>query len=373
MSTTTQITINDLTTLLEKYLQDTDIEQVDRAWQFACDTYKGREHFSGRSYLSHLVDVTFTLASMYLEVDTIISGMMSGALQNGVSVEELQEKFGSSVATIVRDSDRVSNIQYNSKFTHQAEDTCNLLLTAANNNQRALLVNLTSRLHDMRSLDLVAPETSLKIALETRDLYVPLATQFGINWMKREFEDLSFRFLHPDKYFDLSERINRALPDRQQYIDKMIVDLQKALLEAEESPIRIIGEPQHLYGIYKKYIASNIPLERIDDKVVFVIIVEYAWDCYETLEIIRANWAPAPEGIKDFIGMPGQNGYQAIHITVADSENHFFEVRIFTEKMYRGANDGIAAYLAHEKFRVQLDKYVKQYGPSEKDPYTCPF
>jgi GTP pyrophosphokinase len=213
---------------------------------------------------------------------------------------------------------------------------------------RVLLVKLADRLHDMRSYILDDMERQKELAQETLELYAPLASRLGIDWMKRELEDLSFKFLFPDEYADLTDRIESSTTDRENYVKEVIGILRKKLAEINLTRCEIIGRPKHLYSIYKKIIAQKIPLEKVYDKVAFRIVVDTVTECYEALGVVHANWPPVPGRIKDFISTPKGNNYQSMHTTVIGPYGEFMEVQIRTHEMDRVAQEGVAAHWAYK-------------------------
>ncbi len=337
-----------LRTLTKTYLHGVDLKPIDKAWDLAVAVHSERQHFSGTPYLEHVLNVANTLASMHLDLDTIVAGLLHGVLKEGISHAELQKEFGDSVAIIVDGCTRITNVRYNSKLAHQAENVRKMLLAIAVD-IRVLLVKLADRLQDMCLLETVATERQREIARETKDLYAPLASRLGIDWMKRELEDLAFQYLYPDEYLDLVTRLESSLEERQRYVDEVIKIFQEKLAASKIKPIRVIGRPKHLYSIHRKLVAQKIPLERVYDKVAFRIIVDTVKECYEALGVIHANWAPVPGRIKDFISVPKANNYQSMHTTVVGPRDHFIEIQIRTEEMNRIAQEGVAAHWAYKE------------------------
>lgn len=344
------VTVNQegLKVLTRGYLHGIDLSPINRAWDLALSVHTDKLHFSGCPYLDHSLHVASTLASMHLDLDTVVAGLLHGVLKEGVTVEDLRHQFGNGVANIVDGCTRITNVHYNSKLTHQADNVRKMLLAIASD-VRVLLVKLADRLQDMCLLDSETSTRRREIARETRDLYAPLASRLGIDWMKRELEDLSFRFLHPEEYLDLVSRLESSLEERQQYVDEVISIFHGKLAQSNVHPTRIIGRPKHLYSIYKKLISQEIPLERVYDKVAFRIIVTTIKECYEALGVIHANWAPVPGRIKDFISVPKSNNYQSMHTTVVGPRDLFIEIQIRTEEMDRIALEGIAAHWAYKE------------------------
>ena len=346
--------------LAANYLYDVDLSPIDEAWELAVDVHRGGKHFSGEPYLIHALEVASTLASMHLDMDTIIAGLLHGALKNGVRFEELEEKFGKDVAYIVSGTTKITSVQFNNRLTSQAENVRKMLLAMATD-IRVLLVRLIDRLQDLLLLDLVERQRQIEVARETMDLYAPLASRLGIDWLKRQLEDFAFRYLYPAEYEDLNLRLESSLTERQSYVDEMIAILYDKLKYGNVYPTRILGRPKHLYSIYKKLIAQDIPLERVYDKVAFRVIVEEVKECYEALGIIHANWAPVPGRIKDFISVPKTNNYQSMHTTVVGPRDHFIESQIRTEEMDRVAQEGVAAHWAYKEGQKVKDKDARLF------------
>ncbi len=357
---TTMVNQDGLKILTRSYLHGIDLSAIDKAWELAVSVHTDKKHFSGSPYLDHTLHVASTLASMHLDLDTVVAGLLHGVLKEGVKLDDLRNKFGEGVARIVDGCTRIANVHYNSKLTHQADNVRKMLLAIASD-VRVLLVKLADRLQDMCLLDAVPAEKQREIASETRDLYAPLASRLGIDWMKRELEDLSFQYLHPDEYLDLVTRLESSLEERQRYVDEVISIFHDKLAESNVRPTRIIGRPKHLYSIYKKLIAQKIPLERVYDKVAFRIIVNTVKECYEALGVIHANWSPVPGRIKDFISTPKANNYQSMHTTVVGPRDHFIEIQIRTEEMDRVALEGVAAHWAYKEGQNASDNDAKLF------------
>lgn len=360
MPQTSVINPGGLKLLAANYLHGVDLTPIDRAWAIAVEVHSGSKHFSGEPYLIHVLEVASTLASMHLDLETVLAGLLHGSLKNGVTFAELEEQFGRDVAYIVSGATKITSVQYNNRLTSQAENVRKMLLAMAKD-IRVLLVRLIDRLQDMPLLDLVDRQKQLEVARETMDLYAPLASRLGIDWLKRQLEDFSFRFLYPAEYEDLNSRLESSLAERQGYVDEVIAILYDKLKEGNVHPTRILGRPKHLYSIYKKLIAQNIPLERVYDKVAFRVVVEGVKECYESLGIIHANWSPVPGRIKDFISVPKTNNYQSMHTTVVGPEDHFIEIQIRTEEMDLVAQEGVAAHWAYKEGQKVNDKDARLF------------
>ncbi len=340
---------NGLLQLTRGHLHGVDLSRLEKAYSFAAERHQNAIHSSGEPYLQHLLDVAGTLATQKLDLDTIICGLLHGVLKEDVAtIQELTKNFGQDVANIVDGTTRITNVQYHSQLVHQAENIRKLFL-AMGADIRVLLVKLADRLQDMLTLQSADDERQRQISRETMDLYAPLASRLGIDWLKRELEDLSFQYLFPFEYEDLVDHIENTLEDRQDYVEEVIAILRNKLHHNRINPVRIIGRPKHLYSIYKKLVVQNISVDQVYDKVAFRILVNTVGECYQTLGTIHDDWKPVPGRIKDYIATPKANNYQSLHTTVSGPRGHFIEIQIRTEDMDHIAQEGVAAHWAYKE------------------------
>jgi len=338
-----------LKVITAEYLHAADLLRIDKAWEVVCKAHRGQKHFSGEQYVVHLLDVACTLASMRFDINSVLAGLLHGVIKHGgMKIERLRDLFGDLLAGIIVGATKIDNIPYNSKLVSQAENLRKMLVAIASD-VRVLLVRLVDRLQDMPLLEALDRERQLEIAQETMDLYAPLASRLGIDWMKRELEDFAFRYLYPDEYADISSKMDASLSERQVYVDRTITIIRETLAEAGVAPVRIVGRPKHLYSIYKKLLAQKIPIDKVYDKVAFRVIVNTLQECYGALGIVHANWKPLQHRMKDFIATPKANNYQSVHTTVIGPGGHFIEIQIRTEEMDRVAQEGIAAHWAYKE------------------------
>ena len=341
--------INGLLVVAASYLHGVELTPLRKAYDFIVEKHGAQKHVSGAPYVEHLLEVAHTLASMKLDLDTITAGLLHGVLkEEKATLVQLEKLFGRDVASIVDGSTRITNVRYTSDLAHQAENLRKLFL-AMSADIRVLLVKLADRLQDMQTLDGLDEKKQRQVAGETKDLFAPLASRLGIDWMKRELEDLSFKYLFPREYEDLVSRMSSNTEQREAYVRDFITTLNKKLGANNIRPLRVLGRPKHLYSIYKKLVTQNIPLERVYDKVAFRIILNTVNECYEALGTVHGNWPPLPGRIKDFISTPKSNNYQSLHTTVVGPNGHFIEIQIRTEEMDRVAQEGIAAHWAYKE------------------------
>jgi GTP pyrophosphokinase len=354
-----------LLTTASSYLE-VDLSPLTRAHDFIKERLGGAMHPSGEPFVQHLLAVGTTLASMKLDLDTIVAGLLHACLDEGVATpKELEEKFGKDVANIVNGSTRITNVHYNSELIDQAENIRKLFL-AMSADIRVLLVRLAACLQDMVTLGSSPKERQRRLASETMDLYAPLASRLGIDWMKRDLEDMAFQYLFPVEYADISSRLESTLNQRQAYVEEVFGIIQEKLRENNIKPLRVLGRPKHVYSIYRKLVVQNIPLDLVYDKVAFRIIVNTVNECYEALGAIHANWQPVPGRIKDFISVPKTNNYQSLHTTVIGPHDHFIEIQIRTEEMDRVAQEGIAAHWAYKAGQKITSRDVRLFRDLKK-------
>jgi GTP pyrophosphokinase len=345
-----------------EYLPAEELVLLEQACAFAGQIYTGKHRLSGLPYMNHAMAVAEILIQLKLDLPTVVAGVLHGALKEPASVPEKEfvKKFGEEIATIVKGATKITSVHFDSRLAFQAENIRRMFL-AMSEDIRVLILKLADRLHDMQSLQYVPSEKQQEFARETMDLYAPLASRLGIDWVKRELEDLSFRYLHPEDYRDLAGRISTSLHDRERYVEEVKEILSAKLREQQIKEFRILGRPKHLYSIYKKLQAQDIPLEKVYDKVAFRIILKTVRECYEVLGLLHDLWRPVTGRFKDFISTPKSNMYQSLHTTVVGPYGEFMEVQIRTEEMDRIANDGIAAHWAYKEGKAITTKDARLF------------
>ncbi|MDP2107189.1 MAG: RelA/SpoT family protein, partial [Desulfobulbaceae bacterium] len=344
-------TIDDVIALTRQYLPEEQSHLLRKAYDYAVEVYgKHSNRRSGDPYISHPLSVAQVLASMQLDIHTVIAGLLHKVLRGRPqsAEQEVVDLFGEDVARIVSGATKIDDIQFMSRLDYKAENVKKMLL-AMSADIRVLLVKLADHLHDMQTVSFVDPARQRELAQDTRDLYAPLASRLGIDWIKRELEDLSFQYLNPVEYTALSSQIETSLQERQEFVDKIKHTLDENLSAHGLRDFTILGRPKHLYSIYSKLIAQNISIDKVYDKVAFRIVVKEVSECYEVLGIIHALWKPIPSRFKDFIGTPKANLYQSLHTSVVGPHGDFMEIQIRTRDMDEVANDGIAAHWAYKE------------------------
>ncbi len=325
------------------YNPQADLEKLWAGYEFALDAHQGQKRRSGEPFFAHALTVARILCDLRLDIDTLIAAMVHDVVEDTEhTLAEVRERFGRDVAHMVDGVTKISGIRAPSREARKAETYRKLVLAIAQD-PRTVLIKLADRLHNMRTLAYLPPERQQDIAQETMDVYAPLAHRFGIARIKWELEDLAFKVLQPERYFEVEAGIKQSRAERERLIDKLAVPLKTAFAEAGIK-CGVSGRPKHFYSIYRKMQAQEIGLDRIYDLLALRVIVETKADCYHALGILHSLFPPLADRIKDYIATPKPNGYQSIHSTVRVPGGKFIEVQIRTEEMHERAELGIAAH-----------------------------
>lgn len=325
-----------------------DYKRIGEAFDFADKAHEGQFRRSGEGFIIHPVEVSLILASLDMDEDTIIAGLLHDVIEDTTyGYERIISLFGKEVGEIVDGVTKIEKISYASKEVQQAENFRKMLL-AMSQDLRVIVVKLADRLHNMRTLKYKSEESKKRTANETLEIYVPIAHRLGIFKLKWELEDLSFYYLNPLEYRDLSNRLDQKRAEREKYIQKIIGEI-KELLESENLECEIYGRPKNLYSIYKKMTVKDRAFEEIHDLTAIRVIVKEVSQCYAVLGFIHSRWKPIPGRFKDYIAMPKPNMYQSLHTTLLSENADTFEVQIRTEEMHRVAEYGIAAHWKYKE------------------------
>ncbi len=342
---------------LEASAERLDLDLIGRAYDFAERAHEGQKRLSGEPYVTHCVEVARILADLHLDSTTVAAGLVHDVLEDtGTTAADLRQAFGPEIAEIVDGVTKIGHIPFRSIEERQAENYRKLLLSIAKD-LRILLIKFADRLHNMRTLEFLPQEKCRRIALETREIYAPLAHRFGMAKIRWELEDLAFKFLEPEAYQDLAKKIVRKRKERERLIQSVADPLIEALAQAGVQ-VEIGGRPKHLYSIYRKMVVREKPLEEIYDLLAIRVLTPSVRDCYHALGIIHTLWTPLHERFKDYIATPKSNMYQSLHTTVFGPEGHLFEIQIRTLEMHRTAEIGIAAHWRYKEGtdRSELDE-----------------
>ncbi|MCM1089879.1 MAG: bifunctional (p)ppGpp synthetase/guanosine-3',5'-bis(diphosphate) 3'-pyrophosphohydrolase [Muribaculum sp.] len=347
-----------LITHVQKYHPSDDISMIAKAYEVASRAHKDQLRKSGEPYIIHPLNVAIILADLELDKETIVAGLLHDVVEDTVMTDEdLEREFGQDVALLVDGVTKLEKLplssggeQPDAKLEIQAENLRKMFLAMAKD-IRVILIKLADRLHNMRTLRYQRPESQQRIAKETLEIYCPIAQRLGISKIKIELDDLSLKYLEPEVYYDLVDKIAVRKSVRESYIQG-IVDEVKAHVENAGIEAKVDGRVKHFFSIYKKMKNQNKTLDQIYDLFAVRIIVETVKDCYAALGVIHEMYKPIPGRFKDYIAMPKPNRYQSLHTTLIGTSGQPFEVQIRTFEMHKAAEYGIAA---HWKYKEASD------------------
>jgi GTP pyrophosphokinase len=339
----------DLRAVLERHADRLDLDLIDRALRFSASAHRGQKRMSGEDFVSHSIAVALILAEQLLDSTTVAAALLHDVVEDSdVRTEDIAKEFGAEIAGIVDGLTKISSLTFRSSAEEQVENYRKLLLSIAKD-ARVIIIKLGDRLHNMRTLEHLPPERRSRIALETREIYAPLAHRFGMAGMKAELEDLAFKFIESDDYRELVNQVASKRAQREQTILKLRTPLEYELKRAGIEGFEVTGRPKHLWSIFQKMRKRNKGFEEIYDLMAIRVIVRSVPECYHVLGIIHHNWTPIQERIKDYIASPKSNAYQSLHTTIFGPGGQLFEVQIRTQEMHRTAEFGIAAHWLYKR------------------------
>ena len=342
------IRFGDIIEKVETYNPNYNEPLLQRAYVFSAKAHQGQIRLSGEPYLIHPLEVAGILADMQLDESTIATGLLHDTIEDTYATyDQLKDLFGQEVADLVEGVTKISKMSFESSEDTQAENFRKMIL-AMTRDIRVILVKLADRLHNMRTLKFQKPENQQRIAQETLDIYAPIANRLGIEWIKSELEDLSFKYLLTDAYRSLERKISKSEKERNRYIE-LVKEILTQKLREEGITADISGRPKHLYSIFKKMQSQNIEFSDIYDITAFRIIVNTIPACYEVLGIVHNLWTPIPGKFKDYIALPKSNLYQSLHTTVIGPKGERIEIQIRTHEMHEVAEKGIAAHWKYKE------------------------
>ncbi len=325
-----------------------EISEIEQAFLFAKRLHEGQYRVSEEPYIIHPVEVAKILVGLKVDNHTIMAAFLHDILEDtDTKPEEIKEKFGEDVLNLVQGVTKLSKLQFKSKEERQAENFRRLFIAMAND-VRIIFLKLADRLHNMRTLNFMIASKQQKIAQETLDIFAPLANRLGIGKMKAELEDLSLRYLEPEKYFEIAQLVSQTKTERETTV-KLLIDKIKESVDKAGINAQITGRAKHYYSIYSKMKRLNIAFHELYDITAVRVIVDTEKECYEVLGLIHSQFKPIPGRFKDYIAMPKGNMYQSLHTSVIGPKSKPLEVQIRTWEMHEVAEYGIAAHWRYKE------------------------
>ena len=348
----------------EQYiLKSKDIELLYNAYTLGLEAHKGQKRKSGENYFTHCIAVSKQLIDWNMDLSTVIAGLLHDTIEDTIiTYEDLSSKFGDEIAILVKQVSKLSGIKYRNVEKRQAENFMQMFLSISKD-LRVIIIKFSDRLHNMKTLNFLPKDKQKRIALETLELYAPLAHRLGMNKIKMEYEDLCFKILNSNSYKKIVSDVNSTKKQRQKYIDRFIKPISIQLKNYNIDTIPF-GRPKHYYSIHKKIESKDKVVSELYDLVAVRIIVNKLEDCYVVLGIIHQLYTPIQKRFKDYIATPKSNGYQSIHTTVFGENGEMTEVQIRTKEMDKLAEIGIAAHWRYKENKnhpskdKELDKHI---------------
>ena len=345
----------ELISSVREYHPSADISMIQKAYEVAKEAHKDQKRKSGEPYIIHPLCVAIILADLELDKETIVAGLLHDAVEDTwMTDEEVEKEFGSEVALLVDGVTKLGQLNYSKdKVELQAENLRKMFLAMAKD-IRVILIKLADRLHNMRTLQYMRPEKQQEKARETMDIYAPIAMRLGISKIKVELDDLSLKYLKPDVYYDLVDKVSLRKSERQEFVNGIVKQVKQHMDDAGIKA-QVAGRIKHFFSIYKKMVNQDKTIDQIYDLFAVRILVDTVKDCYAALGVIHEMYKPIPGRFKDYIAMPKPNMYQSLHTTLIGPNGQPFEIQIRTFEMHKTAEYGIAA---HWKYKESSDGKV---------------
>ena len=334
--------------LMSQNRRPEDIEQIEQAYLFAAKLHEGQYRISEEPYIIHPIEVAKILADLKMDTHTIVAAFLHDILEDtDTSPDEIVKNFGEDVLKLVQGVTKLGKYQFKSKEERQAENFRRMFIAMAED-VRIIFLKLADRLHNMRTLNYMAANKQKRIAQETLDIFAPLANRLGIGKMKAELEDLSLRYIDPEKYYQIAKLVAQTKNERDALVNSLI-EITKKHLDENGIKATIYGRAKHYYSIYNKMRRQNVSFDQLYDIVAIRVIVDDEKDCYNALGIIHSQFKPIPGRFKDYIAMPKGNMYRSLHTSVIGLKNKPFEIQIRTKEMHEVAEYGLAAHWRYKE------------------------
>ncbi|MES2315407.1 MAG: RelA/SpoT family protein [Patescibacteria group bacterium] len=367
--------IKELTHLMGNKLNKKECDLITKAYDFALKAHEGQKRMSGEPYFNHVFETAKILASMGMDTQTVVAGLLHDVVEDtNVTEEQLEKEFGQDIAFLVKGVTKLGTLKYRGHQRHI--ESLRKFFVAMANDLRVVIIKFADRLHNLRTLEYVREDKRERIAVESIELYAPLANRLGMGKLKGEIEDAAFPFAYPKEYTIIEDLIKEKKDEYQKCLTEVKNELEKELKKNKIKPVEINYRMKHKYSLYKKWLKYDKDIGKIYDIVALRVVVDTVEECYRVLGLVHALWNPLPGRIKDYIAVPKPNGYRSIHTTIFTGRGEVAEIQIRTAEMHAEAAYGIAAHFAYKekgkkalmdqsKFKWIEELKELNYSPSE--------
>ena len=350
--------IQDLTDAVLEYHPEADVDVILDAYLYSAKAHRGQSRKSGEAYISHPIEVAFNLTRLKMDEQTVAAGLLHDTIEDTLSTpEEIKDLFGDEIYQMVDGVTKISKMEFSSREENQAENYRKMILAMARD-IRVILIKLADRAHNMQTLGSLSEERQRRIARETLDIFAPLANRLGIGWLRAELENGAFKYLYPNEYSVIVEKVAKEKDQRTQSVENV-----RAIITKELSESGLVGEvagrSKHIYSIYQKMVTQKIGFEEVYDLIGVRVLTDSVKDCYAVLGLVHSLWKPIPGKFKDYIAMPKPNRYKSLHTTVIGPKGDRVEVQIRTHEMHKICEEGIAA---HWQYKEKAEGKKKKNG-----------
>jgi GTP diphosphokinase / guanosine-3',5'-bis(diphosphate) 3'-diphosphatase len=354
------MTTKDIISLMDSPTAE-DTALIEKAYNTAFEAHKEVKRMSGEPYFNHVFETAKIIAGLKMCPETICAGLLHDSIEDGVLTEEkIKQEFGEEILFLVNGVTKLGKLKYRGAERHV--ESLRKLFVASSQDIRVIIIKLCDRLHNMRTLQYVRPDKQKRIALETLEIFAPLAYRLSIRKLSKELEDLSFPYIYPDEYKNVKDLMKLKSAETLPKLERFMKSVKKALAEEGLTKIETDYRQKGLYSLSKKIITKDGDIEKIYDILALRIFTTDIADCYKILGVIHSKWRPLPGRIKDYIAMPKLNGYQSIHTTVFTGDGAIVEVQIRTHEMHRQAEYGIASHLSYKDTKNNEDKKMNWFS-----------
>lgn len=346
--------VKEITDLIIGGINKKDEELIKKAYEFAERAHQGQKRLSGELYFTHVFETAKTLAKLGMDTQTIIAGLLHDVLEDTkITEEEMKKEFGENVVFLVNGVTKLGTLKYHGHERHV--ESLRKFFVAITNDLRVVIIKFADRLHNLHTLQFLPEEKQKRIAMESIEVYAPLANRLGMGKLKGEIEDAAFPFAHPKEYKEIEEIIKEEKNLYEKNLEEIHGELEKELIKNKVKVVEINYRMKHKYSLWKKLLKREMDIEKVHDIIALRIVVENIEECYRVLGIIHSIWKPLPGRIKDYIAVPKPNGYRSIHTTIFTGSGGVAEIQIRTKEMHAEAAYGIAAHFAYKEKKSKKD------------------